>query len=133
MAVKGAGRDCPSCGALTGVIDSRPSPYGIRRRRKCSGCGGRITTFEVACPPDALARGELLRRILRLSTAGTRALRRVLDAIEELEARTAPAEVVDAAAGWCSVCFVEADDLALGLVEGRGVLACGPCRTRRAA
>jgi transcriptional repressor NrdR len=40
---------CPYCGALdTQVKDSRPTDDGtsIRRRRVCSDCGGRFTTFE---------------------------------------------------------------------------------------
>lgn len=40
---------CPYCGnADTQVKDSRPTEDGasIRRRRICSGCGGRFTTFE---------------------------------------------------------------------------------------
>ena len=40
---------CPYCGAAdTQVKDSRPSEDGatIRRRRACSECGGRFTTFE---------------------------------------------------------------------------------------
>jgi len=38
---------CPYCGELeTRVIDSRPVGDGIRRRRKCSGCGARFTTYE---------------------------------------------------------------------------------------
>ncbi len=40
---------CPYCGhAESQVKDSRPTEDGasIRRRRVCSGCGGRFTTFE---------------------------------------------------------------------------------------
>ena len=40
---------CPFCGSLdTQVKDSRPADDGtsIRRRRVCSECGGRFTTFE---------------------------------------------------------------------------------------
>lgn len=40
---------CPSCGADDDcVVDSRPTARGeaVRRRRECSGCGGRFTTFE---------------------------------------------------------------------------------------
>jgi len=41
--------ECPFCGKIeTGVIDSRPTKErtAIRRRRKCSGCAGRFTTYE---------------------------------------------------------------------------------------
>lgn len=40
---------CPFCGnEETQVKDSRPTDDGaaIRRRRSCSSCGGRFTTFE---------------------------------------------------------------------------------------
>jgi transcriptional repressor NrdR len=40
---------CPNCGALeSAVIDSRPSDDGlsVRRRRECTACGKRFTTYE---------------------------------------------------------------------------------------
>ncbi|HVC49955.1 MAG TPA: transcriptional regulator NrdR [Burkholderiales bacterium] len=42
---------CPFCGAAdTQVVDSRVSEIGdsVRRRRRCSDCGKRFTTFETA-------------------------------------------------------------------------------------
>ena len=42
---------CPFCGAIdTQVIDSRVSEAGdsIRRRRRCTGCSKRFTTYETA-------------------------------------------------------------------------------------
>ncbi|PHV13189.1 transcriptional regulator NrdR [Chitinimonas sp. BJB300] len=42
---------CPFCGAFDSqVVDTRVSEEGdsIRRRRKCSGCDKRFTTFEMA-------------------------------------------------------------------------------------
>jgi transcriptional repressor NrdR len=42
---------CPFCAAVdTRVVDSRLSPEGdrVRRRRECSQCGARFTTYEVA-------------------------------------------------------------------------------------
>ncbi|MBW3618895.1 MAG: transcriptional regulator NrdR [Actinobacteria bacterium] len=50
---------CPTCGADDDrVVDSRPSTDGgsIRRRRECSACGGRFTTFERVELPDLLVR-----------------------------------------------------------------------------
>lgn len=44
----GGHQPCPACGAdKSGVIDSRRSPYGIRRRRCCGQCGERFTTYEL--------------------------------------------------------------------------------------
>ena len=40
--------NCPKCGSYqVGVIDTKPKPSGIRRRRKCQDCGYRFTTMEV--------------------------------------------------------------------------------------
>ena len=40
--------DCPQCAAASRVLESRSSEAGaaIRRRRECSGCGHRFTTYE---------------------------------------------------------------------------------------
>lgn len=44
---KATGMHCPGCGRkLRKVIDSRPVPGGIRRRRVCLNCDQRVTTFE---------------------------------------------------------------------------------------
>lgn len=38
---------CPTCQAATRVLESRRAPDGaVRRRRECSRCGRRFTTFE---------------------------------------------------------------------------------------
>ena len=39
---------CPYCGVENNgtVIDTRPTPYGRRRRRECANCGKRFTTIE---------------------------------------------------------------------------------------
>ncbi|MFT3951841.1 MAG: transcriptional regulator NrdR [Oscillospiraceae bacterium] len=43
---------CPFCGYEdTKVIDSRPSDEKKRRRRECSNCGKRFTTYEVVEKP----------------------------------------------------------------------------------
>jgi transcriptional repressor NrdR len=40
---------CPFCSAeSTQVIDTRPAPDAVRRRRKCGACGRRFTTYERA-------------------------------------------------------------------------------------
>ena len=48
---------CPDCGARAEVLDSRPRPDGgVRRRRECTSCELRFTTFERAqVVPDELA------------------------------------------------------------------------------
>jgi transcriptional repressor NrdR len=40
--------DCPTCSAPTHVLESRRSDGGVavRRRRECTACGRRFTTFE---------------------------------------------------------------------------------------
>lgn len=39
---------CPQCGSPSRVLESRPADDGaaVRRRRECSSCGVRFTTFE---------------------------------------------------------------------------------------
>lgn len=67
---------CP-CGAITDVVDSRPSRFGavaaIRRRRKCRVCGERSTTFE--CLTEGFAplatSHELKRQIETLKSVTT--------------------------------------------------------------
>lgn len=43
---------CPKCSEETNVTDSRPTGYGVRRRRKCVKCGYRISTVEIAITDD---------------------------------------------------------------------------------
>jgi transcriptional repressor NrdR len=43
---------CPSCHAdSTQVVDSRPGDDAVRRRRECTACGQRFTTYERAEEP----------------------------------------------------------------------------------
>jgi transcriptional repressor NrdR len=38
---------CPKCNSTESrVVDSRPVPNGVRRRRECERCGQRFTTHE---------------------------------------------------------------------------------------
>lgn len=39
--------NCKSCGSKLKTIESRATPYGVRRRHKCEVCGDRITTVEI--------------------------------------------------------------------------------------
>ncbi len=43
---------CPYCGRDSKVVDSRPIPDGIRRRRECTACGRRFTTHERLAPVE---------------------------------------------------------------------------------
>lgn len=48
---------CPACSADdTRVVDSRPTGDAIRRRRECSPCGVRFTTFERVELPELQVR-----------------------------------------------------------------------------
>jgi transcriptional repressor NrdR len=44
--------NCPFCRAASKVVDSRPIPDGIRRRRECLRCGRRFTTHERIVPTE---------------------------------------------------------------------------------
>ena len=57
-------RNCDSCGSMTFVIDSRPSPEGyVKRRRQCSNdkCGLRFSTFELSYSEMRVIRGKLAK------------------------------------------------------------------------
>ena len=43
--------NCSRCNSpRTYVVDSRPTDYGVRRRRRCETCGKRFTTYEIRRP-----------------------------------------------------------------------------------
>lgn len=44
--------ECPRCHGKTKVIDSRPIPDGVRRRRECKKCGRRFTSHERLAPAE---------------------------------------------------------------------------------
>jgi transcriptional repressor NrdR len=49
--------DCPFCSAAsTQVIDTRPAADAVRRRRECTDCGERFTTYERAEEPRLVVR-----------------------------------------------------------------------------
>ncbi|MET0749562.1 MAG: ATP cone domain-containing protein [Solirubrobacterales bacterium] len=49
--------DCPRCSRPTRVLESRRGDgSAVRRRRVCSGCGHRFTTFERAAEPQMQVR-----------------------------------------------------------------------------
>ncbi len=49
---------CPLCDKRSRVVESRPADDGaaVRRRRECSSCGHRFTTFERCAPSLAIVR-----------------------------------------------------------------------------
>lgn len=42
---------CPYCGGDAAVLDSRTNPDGVRRRRTCTECKRRFTTYEKVAAP----------------------------------------------------------------------------------
>lgn len=51
---------CEECGSEENrVTDSRPYGDGIRRRRQCTNCGHRWTTWESTQRPNAMIREEI--------------------------------------------------------------------------
>lgn len=63
----------PLCeGHETKVVDSRPNEFGIRRRRRCEGCGARFTTYEMDADEverviEARKANSLFERLYNLS------------------------------------------------------------------
>lgn len=45
--------NCPDCGGMTKVIESRRNEDGMRRRRECLSCQLRLTTMETVVWEDA--------------------------------------------------------------------------------
>jgi len=85
------GMVCPGCQSPTRVLESRRAPNGgsVRRRRECSRCGHRFTTFErrELEPLHIIKRDGQLMRPRRLASnlyqfrPGTGAQRCILDCI----------------------------------------------------
>lgn len=74
MIKNGPGILCPKCGSPhLEVVDSRPGPDYVRRRRKCRICpeGPRLTTLETVLPDNgdtgALEALRLQQRIMALT------------------------------------------------------------------
>ncbi len=57
---RATGLKCPTCGASTRCIDSRPSEHGWRRRRGCPN-NHRFTSYEVICEPTKDMTAEIWR------------------------------------------------------------------------
>jgi transcriptional repressor NrdR len=92
--------DCPACGSATRVLESRRADDGtaLRRRRRCSECEHRFTTFERAESPGLMVvkrtgtrqrfdRAKLLGGLVRAShkrDVDPRQLEAIADEIERL-------------------------------------------------
>jgi transcriptional repressor NrdR len=48
--------NCPRCDSPTGILETRKAEAGavLRRRRECSSCGHRFTTYERAVPESVV-------------------------------------------------------------------------------
>lgn len=95
--------NCPYCEGPSKVVDSRPIPEGIRRRRECEACGRRFTTHERLAPveirvlkqpgrpPELFAAEKLARAISRVVRDGRLSEEQVHGVARRIEA-----ELVDA-------------------------------------
>lgn len=80
----GHGFPCPLCKGKTATLDTRSSPTGTRRRKKCVECDHRFTTWE-SLQKEAAPLSE--DRVLALAadalrTASAHVMRKYLDAVE---------------------------------------------------
>ena len=94
--------ECPYCGGPSRVVDSRPIPEGIRRRRECQRCGRRFTTHERLAPaelrvvkqpgrpPELFDGAKIARAVLRVARDG-----RLTEGQARELARRIEAELVD--------------------------------------
>ncbi|MEA2376645.1 MAG: transcriptional repressor NrdR [Thermoleophilaceae bacterium] len=86
---------CPFCSsASTQVIDTRPNPDGVRRRRECTACGERFTTHERAEEP----RLDVIKRDGRRERFDRQKLVRGL--ARAAGGRPVTADQLDAVAAW---------------------------------
>lgn len=88
---------CPYCGEReTRVLDSRPVEIRIRRRRECSRCGKRFTTYEVVERPllmvqkkdgslEAFDRQKLLKGVFSAIKKRPVSAAQITSIIEEME------------------------------------------------
>ena len=88
---------CPYCGEReTRVLDSRPVEIRIRRRRECSRCGKRFTTYEVVERPllmvqkkdgslEAFDRQKLLKGVFSAIKKRPVSATQITSMIEEME------------------------------------------------
>lgn len=88
---------CPYCGEReTRVLDSRPVEIRIRRRRECSRCGKRFTTYEVVERPllmvqkkdgslEAFDRQKLLKGVFSAIKKRPVSAAQITSMIEEME------------------------------------------------
>lgn len=88
---------CPYCGEReTRVLDSRPVEIRIRRRRECSRCGKRFTTYEVVERPllmvqkkdgslEAFDRQKLLKGVFNAIKKRPISATQITSMIEEME------------------------------------------------
>ena len=88
---------CPYCGEReTRVLDSRPVELRIRRRRECSRCGKRFTTYEVVERPllmvqkkdgslEAFDRQKLLKGVFNAIKKRPVSATQITSMIEEME------------------------------------------------
>jgi len=94
--------NCPYCEGPSKVVDSRPIPDGIRRRRECEQCGRRFTTHERLAPveirvvkqpgrsPEPFDPRKIARAVTRVARDGRLTLEQT-----EAVARRIEAELVD--------------------------------------
>lgn len=94
---------CPYCQRPSKVVDSRPMPDGIRRRRQCEGCGRRFTTHERLAPVEVRVKkagdrpaeefdpGKIVRSVERVGRRGVVGRREAVEVARRIEM-----ELVDA-------------------------------------
>jgi transcriptional repressor NrdR len=106
--------NCPRCESSTSILETRKAEGGtaLRRRRQCSDCGHRFTTYERAVPEtlqvikrdghrQPFERDKLLGALLRAShkrDVDPRRLAQIVDSVED-EARGARGEIEAARIG----------------------------------
>ncbi|MCP4444612.1 MAG: transcriptional repressor NrdR [Myxococcales bacterium] len=68
---------CPYCGGDAAVLDSRTTSEGVRRRRNCSNCKRRFTTYEKVAAPAV----KVVKRSGRSETFSAEKLIKILQRV----------------------------------------------------
>ncbi len=115
---------CPKCNAESKVVDSRPthigSAPGIRRRRSCTECGERFTSYEFSSPAVPTVRkrdgsvqlfdpGKLLASVVRVCQGVIENRRTIAELVERVEDEAFATVVEDSPVESSSIADITAD------------------------
>jgi transcriptional repressor NrdR len=120
--------NCPHCGKSSRVVDSRPVPQGIRRRRECLSCRRRFTTYEKVVVADLKvikSRGRLAEEfdLAKLKKVAMRVCRNTSISAKEVDGIISKMESDLAESGKNTITSAEIASILLGELQVKDSLA----------